>query len=185
MRAKMSGSNPPAPTPEKCWRCKGNHSKENRCPEWTNKLQCKLCLKKGHNASQCHKMQVPKCQLCKKIGHTAEKCRLRSSHSDKTVTVGDQNAIEAVVMNINRRPHSPTALAPKRGGGQRTCFLHILLVPPLEGDQPMEQKLSSCPMYASTRRRGSMCRGTCKVPATWIFRSSSIQNIATCSTDNI
>ena len=108
MRAKMSGSNPPAPTPEKCWRCKGNHSIANRCPQWTNKLQCKLCLKRGHNESQCHNTQVFKCQLCKKIGHTAEKCRLRSSHSDKAVTVGDQNAIEAAeadVMNISRRPH--------------------------------------------------------------------------------
>ena len=30
MRGKMSGSNPSAPTPEKCWCCKGNNSKENR-----------------------------------------------------------------------------------------------------------------------------------------------------------
>ena len=119
MRGKMSGSNPPAPTPTgNCWYCKGNHPKENGCPEWTKKIQCKLCFRKGHNASQCHRTQVLKCYLCKKIGHTAVKCRLRSSDSDKAVTVGDQNAIEAAeadVMNISRRPHSSTTLA-RQGG---------------------------------------------------------------------
>ena len=120
MRGKMSGSNPSAPTPTgNCWYCKGNHPKENGCPEWTKKIQCKLCFRKGHNASQCHRTQVLKCYLSKRTGHTAVKCRLRSSDSDKAVTVGNQNAIEAAeadVMNISRRPHSSTTLAPKRGG---------------------------------------------------------------------
>ena len=54
MRGKMTRSNPLATIPiEKCWRCKGNHPKENRCPEWTSKLHCNLCIRKGHIASQC------------------------------------------------------------------------------------------------------------------------------------
>ena len=116
MGAKMSGSDPAAPTPETCWRCKGNHPRRKGCPEWADKLRCKLCLKIGHTAEKCHKTQVPTCQLCKKMDHTAEKGELRSSHRDKAVTVGEQNAIAAEVMNISRRTQPPTVLAPKRGG---------------------------------------------------------------------
>ena len=119
----MTGSNPPAPTPtEKYWRCKGKHPKENRCPEWTNKLRCDLCTRRGHVASNCDKKKVLKCYLCKKIGHTSARCRLHSSDIDKVVKVGDHNAIEAEVaaqtqlMNIGQRSHTSPTLAPKRGG---------------------------------------------------------------------
>ena len=125
MRSKMTGSNPPAPIPtEKCRRCKGNHPKENRCPEWTNKLRCDLCTRRGHVASNCDKKKVLKCYLCKKIGHTSARCRLCSSDIDKEVKVGDHNAIEAEVaaeaqlMNISQRSHTSPTLAPKRGGAR-------------------------------------------------------------------
>ena len=121
----MTGSHPPAPTPVgKCWRCKGNHPKANRCPEWSNKLHCDLCTKNGHIASNCDKQKVFHCYLCKKRGHTSAKCKLRSSDIDKEVKVGDHNAIEAEVaaqaqlMNIGRRSHTSTTLAPKRGGAR-------------------------------------------------------------------
>ena len=52
------------------------------------------------------------------MGHTAERCKLRSSHRDKAVIIGEQNAIVAEVMNISRRTHPPKALAPKRGGAR-------------------------------------------------------------------
>ena len=54
MRGNMTRSNPLALIPtEKCWHCKGNDPKENRCPEWTKKLHCNLCIRKGHITSQC------------------------------------------------------------------------------------------------------------------------------------
>ena len=194
----MSGSNPSAPTPTgNCWYCKGNHPKENGCPEWTKKIQCKLCFRKGHNASQCHRTQVLKCYLCKKIGHTSAKCRLRSSDIDKAVKVGDHNAIEAEVapqaqlMNIGRRSHTSTTLAPKRGGarwGEADSSPAHSSEPPAGGSPAHGTKAVNLPHLRFNKKTGKYVQrhlqSACN-SATWIFRSSSIQNIATCSAENI
>ena len=167
----MSGSDPPAPTPGQLCRDfeRGTCLRGDGCKfqHRTDRIRCKFCLRIGHTAEKClKKLQPPICQLCKKMGHTAERCKLRSSHKDRAVTVAEQNAIVAGVMNISPRTQSPKTLAPKRGGARG----RVADSPPAHPSGPPAGGTVVLPHVRFNKKTGSTSSGICRVPATWTSR---------------